>query len=545
MRFFSYLNYLAGQTSNSDESKSNDQNVDWSEIPKDTANEEDQTRFDEFAVETFINFSKVNKDFDNTTKVLHPNLMRYFIKNGACKIIEEKDNLFLVCSFDKTIKTKINKQIKFGFEFSSVLRNKKNKIEDENAFNYLSVFFDEDDNILMTCTLIDTFDIEGLNEIFGNEINRIIDFKLDPKIQSSYEKNKLIKVNFFEDNRDWDSSLNTSRFRCGNFDDFYSKVAHIKKNPNNVFGSDFFGTPIQDYGEDTMMLAVAWESLWYSNGYKDYFMDEFIAARKVSTKEIRKISYLESRSKILMSKLSHFGYDLVKQILLSLDRNIKYDNLIPYDLMIKKTGVKEEYFDKIKEDLIGQCRVIKKSMEKKKLGKAKKEIEDESSSDSEEEDDPFEPVEHKCKLLFCKSPGEAEEELSRLKAKEAKKKADKKENKKAVKRIEQAIKSIQLIEGEYFLSLLGLQMLLTNLENIPNKGFDDMNRYHIFKDLIHTDLPRVCVETFKDCLKQYKKYFVFSTALGLDDKEIDKSCYNHNESEISCHKEIVFDFEVS
>ena len=37
MRFFSYLNYLAGQTSNSDESKSNDQNVDWSEIPKDTA----------------------------------------------------------------------------------------------------------------------------------------------------------------------------------------------------------------------------------------------------------------------------------------------------------------------------------------------------------------------------------------------------------------------------------------------------------------------------------------------------------------------------
>jgi hypothetical protein len=363
------LNYLAGQTSNSDESKSNDQNVDWSEIPKDNVNEEDQTRFDEFAVETFINFSKVNKDFDNTTKVLHPNLMRYFIKNGACKIIEEKNNLFLVCSFDKTIKTKINKQIKFGFEFSSVLRNKKNKIEeDENAFNYLSVFFDEDDNILMTCTLIDTFDYECLNEVFGNEINRIIDYKLDPKIQSSYEKNKLIKVNFFEDDRDWDLSLNASG---GNLDEFYQKVARIKKNPNNVFGSDFFGTPVQDYGDDTMMLAVVWESLWYSNGYKDYFMDEFIVARKVSTKEIRGISYLESRSKILMSKLSHFGYDLIKQILLSWDRNIKYDNLIPYDLMIKKTGVKEEYFDKIKEDLIGQCRMIKKSMEKKKLGKEK------------------------------------------------------------------------------------------------------------------------------------------------------------------------------
>merc|ERR1711988_1709212 len=534
MKFRQYLEFLSG--------KSDNHNIDWSLIPEYIANEEDQSRFNEYAVETFGKFAEANQDFNNNDKLLNPNLLRYFIKNEVCKIIDIKEELFLVCSFDSKIKIKINKQIKFGFEFSSVLRNKKNKIEEnENAFNYLSVFFDEDDNILMTCTLIDTFDYECLNEVFGNEINRIIDYKLDPKIQSSYEKNKLIKVNFFEDDRDWDLSLNASG---GNLDEFYQKVARVKKNPNNVFGSDFFGTPVQDYGEDTMMLAVVWESLWYSNGYKDYFMDEFIRARKVSTKEIREISYLESRSKILMSKFSHFGYDLIKQILLSWDRNIKYDNLIPYDLMIKKTGVKEEYFDKIKEDLIGQCRMIKKSIEKNKLGKDKEEEEDESSYDSDE-DDPFEPVEHKCKLLFCKSPGEAEEELSRLEAKETKKKANKEKNKKAVKKIEEAMKSTQLIEGEYFLSLFGLTMLLTTLENIPNKGFDDMNRYRIFKDLMHTDLPRVCVETFKDCLKQYKKYFLFSTALGLDDKEIDKSCYNHNENDTSSHKEIVFDFEVN
>ena len=93
--------------------------------------------------------------------------------------------------------------------------------------------------------------------------------------------------------------------------------------------------------------------------------------------------------------------------------------------------------------------------------------------------------------------------------------------------------------------VLTKKLLQAKLMQFRRKNyFDDMERYCIFSDL-GMDLPRACTDSAALSLEKYRKNFLFSTALGLDDKEIDKSCYNHNENDTSCHKEIVFDFEVS
>ena len=54
-----------------------DRRINWSSLPDNIAVEKDTQKFNDFAKETFICFSKNNQKFTYSTQVLHPNLIRY------------------------------------------------------------------------------------------------------------------------------------------------------------------------------------------------------------------------------------------------------------------------------------------------------------------------------------------------------------------------------------------------------------------------------------------------------------------------------------
>ncbi len=94
----------------------------------------------EFLKSLFSNWVKKNVSFNSSSDTLHPNLIRYLIKNEVCDIKKGiKGNNKGLCYLEnkKKEKIKISKQIYFGYQFVEKLRENKSE-------EHIKHFFDKD-----------------------------------------------------------------------------------------------------------------------------------------------------------------------------------------------------------------------------------------------------------------------------------------------------------------------------------------------------------------------------------------------------------------
>jgi len=265
MSFIEYLHKIIGSSKLDDDFKPDDQRIKWSLLPTNIANEKDESKFNGLACEAFICFSKKNQKFTYSTQVLHPNLIRYFIKNKACEIIIEKDKIYLMSTKEQNIKTEISKQIKFGYELSSALRKQKNKrIKAKDKFNPLLHIFDEEDNIKICCEHAITN---------GKGIENRIDYTL--RLKSFNGTPYFLGIEFLEER----SHKNEGQI-------YFNKIQEMRWNR------------ISMSNKNVRHLAFAWESLWNrTDGYKDFFVEKleflFDIYDSVNNKEEFGIQFLE------------------------------------------------------------------------------------------------------------------------------------------------------------------------------------------------------------------------------------------------------------
>ena len=265
MSFLEHLHQIVGSSRLDDDFKPEDQRIDWSLLPKDIANEKDESKFNNLACDAFICFSKKNQKFTYSTQVLHPNLIRYFKKNNACEIITESDKIYLKSTKDQSIKTEISKQINFGYEFSSALRKQKNKrIKAKDKFNPLLNIFDDDDNIKIRCEHAITN---------GKGIENRIDYTL--KLKSFDGTPYFLGIEFLEER----AHKNQGQI-------YFNKIQEMRWNRISVSN------------KNVKHLAFAWESLWNrTDGYKDFFVEKleflFDIYHSANNKEEFGIQFLE------------------------------------------------------------------------------------------------------------------------------------------------------------------------------------------------------------------------------------------------------------
>lgn len=265
MSFLEYLHKIIGTSTIYDDFEPEYQKINWSLLPKNIANEKDENKFNELAGDTFIHFSKKNQKFTYSTQVLHPNLVRYFIKNKACEIITKKDKIYLVSTKEQHIKTEISKQIKFGYELSSALRKQKNKrIKAKDKFNPLLNIFDKDDNIKIRCEHAITN---------GKGIENRIDYTL--KLKSFDGTPYFLGIEFLEER----AHKNQGQI-------YFNKIQEMRWNRISVSN------------KNVKHLAFAWESLWNrTDGYKDFFVEKleflFDIYDSVNNKEEFGIQFLD------------------------------------------------------------------------------------------------------------------------------------------------------------------------------------------------------------------------------------------------------------
>ena len=249
MKFLHYLYDLSGSSKYDDCFRAKGvQNIDWSLLPSNIANEKDKQKFNDFAKETFIYFSKNNKKFTYSTQVLHPNLIRYFVRNKACKIVvsDNKEEIYLVSTNDENVKTEISKQIRFGYDFASTIRKIKNKrIKEKSKFNPLLGIFDDDDNIIMKCEHFICND-----KIKGNgKVEARIDFTL--KLKTIRNISYFLGLEFLEER---------AHKNQGKID--YNKIQQERE------------TRILISNLNVKHIAYVWESYWNrDDGYREWFIE--------------------------------------------------------------------------------------------------------------------------------------------------------------------------------------------------------------------------------------------------------------------------------
>jgi len=233
---FLYNLYLTN--AHNERSKYKNNTINWSKLPKSIAEESCISKYhtSKFVKSVFIHFSLANDKFIQSTQTLHPNLIRYFIINKACKIVEIDNHIYLRSMINNDIQTRISPQIKFGYELSNILRKYKNKLnKDNHPFNML---FDKNDNILMTC------------EHYVSKSGRI-DFVLTLK-QLQDNRDLYIGFEFLENTshkNDISQELNKiQEIRCEKMCLFDKNVKHI---------------------------SFVWQKYWNKNdGYREYYIKE-------------------------------------------------------------------------------------------------------------------------------------------------------------------------------------------------------------------------------------------------------------------------------
>ena len=313
MNFLNYLYHLSRTSSHIEDFKDDNQKINWSLLPKNIINETDKTKFSSLAKDTFLYFSKGNNKFTYSTQILHPNLIRYFIRNKACDIDIEKDSIFLRSTKDTEVKTEISKQIKFGYEFSSVLRKQKNKrLKAKDKFNPLLEIFDTEDNIKICCEHPITN---------GKGIENRIDYTL--KLKSCQGKTFFLGIEFLEER---------AHKNQGKID--YNKIQEMRWNRISVSN------------KNVKHLAFAWESLWNrTDGYKDFFVKKleflFDIYDSANNKKEFGIQFLEKflNSRIISEKL-YEAYNNQNNYLLN------YNEIVDAFEVTSKQDSLKEYFKK-------------------------------------------------------------------------------------------------------------------------------------------------------------------------------------------------------
>lgn len=324
MKFLHYLYDLSGLSRHDNCFTTNGvtKKINWSLLPDNIANETDETKFNNFAKETFKCFSKSNESYTHSYQVLHPNLIRYFIKNEVCKIDiisarKKKDKIYLVSTEDEDIRTEISKQIKFGYELSCTLRNlKKMRKKEKNKFNPLLGLFDENDNILMKCE-------HRICSGDNNELEARIDFTV--KLKTIGDQSYFLGFEFLEER---------AHKRQGKTE--YNKIQQERE------------TRILVSNLNVRHVAYVWESLWNrDDGYKQYFIgvieNLFEIYDSADNKEEFGIQYLDNfiNNKILSESLYH-AYDK------------KGSHSLEYDIVVNHLGIALDK-DILRSEFIQEC----------------------------------------------------------------------------------------------------------------------------------------------------------------------------------------------
>ena len=91
-----------------------------------------------FLKSLFSNWVEKNVSFNSSNDTLHPNLIRYLIKNKVCNIMKNKKGKYKgLCYLEnkKNQRISISKQIYFGYQFVEKLREHKSEKHIEHFFD--------------------------------------------------------------------------------------------------------------------------------------------------------------------------------------------------------------------------------------------------------------------------------------------------------------------------------------------------------------------------------------------------------------------------
>lgn len=314
MKFLHYLYDLSGSSKYDDCFRAKGvQNIDWSLLPSNIANEGDKEKFNDFAKETFIYFSKNNKKFTYSTQVLHPNLIRYFVRNKACKIVvnDNKEEIYLVSTDDENVKTEISKQIRFGYDFTSTIRKIKNKrIKEKSKFNPLLGIFDDDDNIIMKCEHFICND-----KIKGNgKVEARIDFTL--KLKTIRNQSYFLGLEFLEER---------AHKNQGKID--YNKIQQERE------------TRILISNLNVKHFAYVWESYWNrDDGYREWYVGVIESVFNI-------YDSADNREEFGIQYLNRFIGDMDLSRILFRSYSDKDSHLISYNQLIEKFEIMKGSYD--------------------------------------------------------------------------------------------------------------------------------------------------------------------------------------------------------